>query len=32
MRDLLADLPAEPGDLSAVRADWHHPAFTDGRA
>jgi 2-amino-4-hydroxy-6-hydroxymethyldihydropteridine diphosphokinase len=32
MSDLLADLPAEPGDLSPVHADWHRPVLTDGRA
>ena len=27
MRDLLADLPVEPGDLTAVSTDWHEQAF-----
>lgn len=26
MRDLLADLPVEPGDLTAIDEDWHRPA------
>ncbi len=26
MGDLLADLPVEPGDLTAISADWHEPA------
>jgi len=26
MRDLLADLPVEPGDLTAIDDDWHRPA------
>ena len=26
MRDLLADLPVEPGDLTAIDEDWHSPA------
>jgi len=25
MRELLAELPAEPGDLTAIADDWHHP-------
>ena len=32
MSELLAELPVEPGDLSPVHADWHHPALTDDRA